>query len=102
MKLIRFILARFVYKVPFQKRVWYNHAAMIKSKEWDEFNLIMCFDDNGSYINCPKIGGEVIYRIQGVDYIYKVVGFDNDNQSSDWLYSSDYINPIIQFVRKKK
>lgn len=50
MKLIRFILARFVYKVPFQKRVWYNHAAMIKSKEWDEFNLIMCFDDNGSYI----------------------------------------------------
>lgn len=100
MKIIRFLLARYYYKGPWQIREWYNAAASISYKSWKDHNLIICYDDNGKYIDCPSIGGEVIYSIKGIKYIYEIIGFKNDNPNSDWLFSTDYINPIIQFVRK--
>ena len=29
-----------------------------------------------------------------------IVGFDNDSKDKDWLYDTDYINPIIEFKKK--
>lgn len=63
-------------------------------------NYIEIFDENGSYIRCPKVGGMVKYRYNGGLYLYKVVDFRNGNWNSDWLNDGDWINPIIEFVSK--
>ena len=98
-KLIRKILARRL-GVPFQVTVWYNYRAMLPKKELEGKTFVECFDEEGKYIFPPEKGENVIYNIQGQRYLYKIVGFDNMNPWSDWLYSTDYINPIIQFVKR--
>lgn len=97
--LVRRFLAR-KYKVPYQTRIWYNYQAMLSKDEYDESNFVVIFDFRGKYIPCPKTGETVTYHIQGNDYQYRIVGFDNDRVDRDWLYPTDYINPIIQFVKK--
>lgn len=101
MKLIRKLKARY-YGVPFRKKVWYNYFAMILSTDWKDTEGIVCFHDDGRYIECPGWGKHVVYSVKGVLYAYRIVGFQNDNPDRDWLYPSDYINPVIEFVGKIK
>lgn len=67
-RLFRWIRAKML-GVPFRKRVWYNYSAMLKKAERKTPNVthIVIFDENGKYIDCPPIGGEVTYSI----YKYK-------------------------------
>lgn len=88
--------------VPYQKREWYNYCAMIPKKERAEKSFIEIFDENDHYINCPGIGGTVIYNNKGKRYLYEIIGFDNASRYSDWLYDGDWINPIVRYVRKLK
>lgn len=100
-RLIRYIRAKML-RVPFRERVWYNYSAMLKKAERKSPNVthVVIFDDNGNYIDCPPIGGEVTYSIMGKLYKYKVVGFKNESRNRDWLFYGDWINPIIEFVKK--
>lgn len=61
--------------------------------------FVECFDKDGKYIY-PIKGLDVIYYVKGKRYVYTIVGFDNDSKDKDWLYDTDYINPIIEFKRK--
>ena len=99
MKLIRKLLA-ILYHVPFEVTVWYNYRAMLPKNKLEGKTFVECFDANGKYIYPPEKGENVIYNIQGQRFLYKIVGFDNDRRDKDWLYSTDYINPIIQFVKR--
>jgi len=104
-KLIRRLIRKHQAKkfgVPFQKKEWYNYAAMVGVEKGSEVGCIEIFDENRQYIDCPSIGGFVVYNFKGQRFKYKVVGFDNASRDSDWLYSTDYINPIIEFVSKIK
>jgi len=88
--------------VPYKKRMWYNYRAMLSKDELAEKSFIEIFDENGRYINCPGIGGTIIYNNKGKRYLYEIIGFDNASRCSDWLYDSDYINPIVRYVKKLK
>lgn len=88
--------------VPYRKRMWYNYRAMLPKKSLAENSFIEIFDKDDHYINCPGVGGTVIYNNKGRRYIYEVIGFDNDSPNKDWLYDSDYINPIVRYVGKCK
>ena len=88
------------YGVPFRDREWYNYMAMIPKAERKEYSFIEIFDANGKYVACPSVGGEVILNNKGERYVYEVVGFKNDSPMSDWLYDGDWINPIIEYLRK--
>lgn len=88
------------YGVPFRKKEWYNFQAMLPKEEQKEHPHIEIFDRDGKYIHCPGIGGFVTYALKGEKYKYKIVGFKNESRNRDWLYESDYINPIIEFVCK--
>ena len=97
-RIIQFIKAQLL-GVPFTTRVWYNFRAMLSKDELLNHSFIEIFDERGSYIDCPPVGGTVIYNIKGKKYLYEVVGFKNESRSRDWLYDTDYINPIIRFVK---
>ena len=97
LKILRKILARY-YKIPFQKKEWYNYQVMI-GRDHEDKTFVECFDKEGNYIY-PIKGLEVIYHVKGKRYVYKIVGFDNDSRDKDWLYATDHINPIIEFKRK--
>ena len=86
--------------VPYQERMWYNYRAMLSKDGLAEKSFIEIFDADGSYINCPGIGGTVIYNDKGRRFLYEVIGFDNDSPNRDWLYDSDYINPIVRYAKK--
>lgn len=86
-------------KVPFRKRVWYNYRAMIPSDRLTGESFVEIFDEHNHYIDCPDIGGFLVYNINGARYLYRVIGFKNENPNSDWLYDTDYINPVIEFVK---
>ena len=88
--------------IPFRKREWYNYRAMLSKEELPEYSFIEIFNENGRYIDCPPIGGTVIYNIKGKKYLYRVVDFKNESRNRDWLYDTDYINPIIEFVEEIK
>ena len=62
--------------------------------------FVECFDNEGNYIYPIEVGMDVIYYVKGKRYVYTIVGFDNDRPDKDWLYDTDYINPIIEFKRK--
>ena len=98
-KLIRKILARRL-GVPFQVTVWYNYRAMLPKNELEGETFVECFDEDGKYIYPPEKGENVIYNIKGERYVYKIIGFNNDRRDKDWLYATDYINPIIEFMKK--
>ena len=85
--------------VPFRKREWYNYRAMLSKDNLNDTLFIEIFNDKGRYVECPKIGGTVVYNIKGTKYIYRVIGFKNESRNRDWLYNSDYIHPIIEFVK---
>ena len=86
------------YKVPFRQKVWYNYRAML-GRDHEYKTFVECFDKDGNYIY-PIRGLDVIYYVKGKRYVYIIVGFDNDSKDKDWLYDTDYINPIIEFKRK--
>ena len=88
--------------VPYQERMWYNYRAMLSKTDLAKYSFIEIFDADGSYINCPGIGGTVIYNDKGQRYLYEVIGFDNNSRDSDWLYDGDWINPIVRYVEKLK
>lgn len=88
------------YGIPFQEKMWYNYSAMLPKETLHEKSFIEIFGENGCYINCPGIGGEVIYNDRGKRYRYRVIGFDNDSPNKDWLYVDDWINPIVEYVGK--
>lgn len=88
--------------VPFKKRMWYNYRAMLSKDSLAERSFIEIFDKNNRYIKCPGIGGTVNYNNKGRRYLYEIIGFDNDSRNRDWLYDSDYINPIVRYVGKVK
>ena len=88
--------------VPYEKCMWYNYRAMLPKDELAEKSFIEIFDADGCYINCPDIGGTVIYNDKGRRFLYEVIGFDNDSPNRDWLYSNDWINPIVRYVGKLK
>jgi len=67
-----------------------------------EKSYIEIFDADGRYIDCPGIGGTVIYNDKGRRYLYEVLGFDLDSPHKDWPYCTDYINPVIQYIGKVK
>lgn len=49
--------------VPYKERMWYNYRAMLSKASLTEESFIEIFDADGSYINCPGIGGTVmIYK----------------------------------------
>ena len=98
MKLIRYIRAK-INKVPFREKEWYNFRAFIQKDEEDKYPHIEIFDENNKYIPCPKVGGTVVYNNKGKRFLYKVVGFKNSSRDSDWIYDSDYINPVIEFIK---
>ena len=86
------------YKVPFRQKVWYNYRVMLGRNNKDN-TYVECFDKEGHYIY-PIRGLDVIYYAKGERYVYTIVGFDNDSKDQDWLYDTDYINPIIEFKKK--
>lgn len=88
--------------VPFRKRMWYNLQAMYPKVKQVDKSFIECFDVNGKYINCPGIGGTVIYNDKGRRFRYRIVGFQNDSRFRDWLYDSDYINPVVEYLGKAR
>ena len=88
--------------VPYEKREWYNYRAMLSKADLTEKSFIEIFDADGRYINCPGIGGTVIYNDKGRRYLYEVIGFDNESRNKDWLYEGDWINPIVRYVGKQK
>lgn len=88
--------------VPFREKKWYNYRAMLSSESLADNTFIEIFDATGRYIDCPSIGREVILNAKGKRYVYRVVGFKNESRNRDWLYDTDYINPVIEFVRKCK
>ena len=92
-KIIRKLLA-WHYKVPFRQKIWYNYQAMM-GRDHEYKTFVECFDKDGNYIY-PIKGLDVIYYVKGKRYVYTIVGFDNDR---DWIYDTDYINPIIEFKR---
>lgn len=96
-KIIRKLLA-WHYKVPFRQKVWYNYRAML-GRDYKNKIFVECFDKEGNYIY-PIRGLDVIYYAKGKRYVYTIVGFDNDSKDKDWLYDTDYINPIIEFKKK--
>lgn len=99
MKIIRKIKAH-IYKVPFKTKEWYNYRAMLFKENLKNKSFIEIFDDKDYYIDCPDIGGKVIYNVCGVKYLYKIIGFENSSKNRDWLYDTDYINPVIEFIKK--
>ena len=96
--IFRFVKARLL-GVPFTTRVWYNFRAMLSKRELSNNSFVEIFDEDGRYIDCPSIGGTLVYNIKGKRYIYEVIGFKNESRYRDWLYDTDYINPIIRFVK---
>lgn len=88
------------YGVPFRERKWYNYRAMLPKDTLAKKSFIEIFDENGHYIDCPPVGGEVIYNDKGQRYLYRIVGFKNESRNRDWLYDSDYICPVVEFLRK--
>lgn len=90
------------YGVPFREREWYNFRAMLSKDELTKYSFIEIFDEKGRYIDCPSIGGEVIYNDKGQRYLYRVIDFKNESRNRDWLYDTDYINPVIEFWEKIK
>lgn len=88
-----------ICNVPFRKRVWYNYRAMLPSDHLAGKSFVEIFDEHDRYIYCPDIGGLLVYNINGVRYLYRVIGFKNESRNRDWLYDTDYINPIIEFVK---
>ena len=96
-KIIRKLMASY-YKVPFRQKVWYNYRAML-GRDHEYKTFVECFDKDGNYIY-PIRGLDVIYYVKGKRYVYTIVGFDNDSKDKDWLYDTDYINPIIEFKKK--
>lgn len=98
MKLLRFIKAK-IYGVPFRKKMWYNFMAMLSEETRKSHSYIIIFDENNDYIDCPEISGMVKVHHSGKIYQYKVVGFKNESRNRDWLYGTDYINPIVEFVK---
>lgn len=108
MKLINFIKGLWLRReakregVPFRERMWYNYRAMLYKEILHEKSFIEIFDKDGKYIDCPGIGGEVIYNDHGRRYRYRVIGFKNDSPNRDWLYGSDYIHPVVEYVGKVK
>ena len=96
MKILRQIKAKW-YGVPFCVRVWYNFLAHTREKD---ANGIIIFDDEKCYIEPPIVGGLVTYRYKQQLYQYRVVAYQDENPNRDWLYYTDYIHPIIEFVRK--
>lgn len=103
MKIFRRLKAK-MHNVPFRKRMWYNHMAMIPKEEREskENSYIVIFDKDGKYIDCPNVGGMVTVYYYGKLYLYKVIGFKNDSRYRDWLYDGDWINPIVEFVKPYK
>ena len=87
------------YNAPFRKRVWYNFRAMLPLKELIGYSFVEIFDEDDNYISCPGIGGTVVYNINGRKFLYRVVGFQNESRNRDWLYDTDYINPVIEFIK---
>jgi len=99
--IIRKLFAKYIYHIPFTKKAWYNFQAMIPSDTYNERSFIVIFNEQNKYIPCPPIGSNVVYKIHGVSYLYKIIGFENESPYKDWLYpDSDYINPIIEFMKK--
>lgn len=88
-----------MHKVPFRKRVWYNYRAMLPSDELSGKSFVEIFDERGRYVDCPGIGGTLVYNVDGTRYLYRVVDFKNESRNRDWLYDTDYINPVIEFVK---
>lgn len=98
MKIIRMFKA-LLNKAPFHKRVWYNYRAMLPLEELIGDSFVEIFDEEGHYISCPGIGGTVVYNINGRKFLYRVVGFQNESRNRDWLFDTDYINPVIEFIK---
>ena len=90
------------FGVPFREREWYNYRAMVGEERANKMGAIQIFDENKRYIDCPGIGGFVIYKKNGAEYKYKIVGFKNESMNRDWLFDTDYIHPVIEFVCKMK
>lgn len=88
--------------VPFRKRMWYNYRAMLPKDALSDKSFIEIFDERGRYIDCPGIGGEVIYNYKGQRYRYRVIDFRNDSRNRDWLYDTDYIHPVVEYIGKVK
>lgn len=88
------------YDVPFRERMWYNFRAMLSKKELANYSFIEIFDKNGRYVDCPRIGGEVIYNHKSQRFKYLIIGFKNEPRNRDWLYDTDYINPVVEFLEK--
>ena len=91
---------------PFRTKEWYNFRAHISKDTKDEYAHIEIFDTTkpkySQYIPCPSYGGTVVYNNKGKRYLYKIVGFRNESRDRDWLYDTDYINIVIEFVRPLK
>ncbi len=88
------------YGVPFRKKMWYNLRAMLQSDKLSNHSFIEIFDEKGHYIDCPGIGNEVIYNHHGNKFRYKIIGFKNESRNRDWLYDTDYIMPVCEFIAK--
>lgn len=88
------------YGVPFRKKMWYNYRARFLKDELSQKSFIEIFDKDGRYIECPPVGGEVVYNNKGQRFLYRIIDFDNDSRNKDWLYDSDYINPVVEFIEK--
>lgn len=85
--------------VPYEKRMWYNYRFMLPKSRLAEKSFIEIFDADGCYINCPGIGGSVIYNDKGRRYLYEVIGYDNETHN--W-YEGERNAPIVRYVGKLK
>lgn len=85
--------------IPYEKRMWYNYRFMLPKSRLAEKSFIEIFDADGCYINCPDIGGSVIYNDKGRRYLYEVIGFDNNSQNE---YAVERKDPIVRYVGKLK
>jgi len=90
------------FGVPFRTKEWYNLRAMLGKDDLSKHRFIEIFDESKNYIECPGVGGEVILSYYGQRFRYRVIGFENESPYKDWLYDSDYINPIIEYIAKEE
>lgn len=85
--------------VPYVKREWYNYRANTTREYADVHGHLLTFYKRRRYITCPAEGENVVYRKYGHFFLYRIIGFQNDDKNRDWRYDCDHIHPVIQFVR---
>ena len=100
MNLIKRIKARY-NKVPYKVETWYNTQLYVPPSLWNTHSYVKVLNDNGIYMSCPGLGDNVIYVVNGIEYVYKIVEINNDYYNAHlYHHPADYIDVTLTYVKK--